>query len=39
MESSFMSSEDSKDSKKSNENRTMHAKSNDIEIMVGNKTN
>ena len=38
METSFMSSKDSKDSKDSNETCTMHTKSNNTEIMIGNET-
>ena len=38
METSFMSSKDSKDFKDSNETCTMHTKSNNTEIMIGNET-
>ena len=38
METSFMSSKDSKDFKDSNETCAMHTKSNNTEIMIGNET-
>ena len=38
MEINFISSKDSKDSKASNETRTMHTTSDNIEIIIGNRT-